>query len=144
MQGALPPCCLPLELLHLLQDPQGIRLWSWQQQSLWTGEDYNNNNNNTNTFLFQEFPDLAKEKSEMERVVEMGVGESDRTLANQIARSDITKLYLMSELLLLLLLLLLSSSSHSTKLSPGYYWTILAMTTVGNLPHPTTKVRFVF
>ena len=73
----------------------------------------------------------------MERVVEMGVGESDRTLANQIARSDITKLYLMSELLLLL-----SSSSHSTKLSPGYYWTILAMTTVGNLPHPTTKVRF--
>ena len=47
--------------------------------------------------MFQEFPDLAKEKSEMERVVEMGVGESDRTLANQIARSDITKLYLMSE-----------------------------------------------
>ena len=36
----------------------------------------------------------------MERVVEMGTGESDRTLANQIARSDITKLYLMSELLL--------------------------------------------
>ena len=135
-KGALPPRCLPLELLHLLQDPQGIRLWSWQQQSLWTGEDYNNNN--TNTFLFQEFPDLAKEKSEMERVVEMGVGESDRTLANQIARSDITKLYLMSELLLLLLLF------HSTKLSPGYYWTILAMTTVGNLPHPTTKVLFVF
>ena len=50
--------------------------------------------------MFQEFPDLAKEKSEMERVVEMGTGESDRTLANQIARSDITKLYLMSELLL--------------------------------------------
>ena len=49
--------------------------------------------------MFQEFPDLAKEKSEMERVVEMGTGESDRTLANQIARSDITKLYLMSELL---------------------------------------------
>ena len=46
---------------------------------------------------FQEFPDLAKEKSEMERVVELGTGESDRTLANQIARSDITKLYLMSE-----------------------------------------------
>ena len=93
----------------------------------------------------------------MDRVVELGTGESDRTLANQIARSDITKLYLMSELLLLLfavlvffgffvffvfcffaLLLLL----HHTMLSPGYYWTILAMTTVGNLPHPTTKVFF--
>ena len=56
----------------------------------------------------------------MERVVEMGTGESDRTLANQIARSDITKLYLMSEfllfvvvvvLLIAVLLLLLSSEA---------------------------------
>ena len=36
-QGALPPRCLPLELLHLLQDPQGVGLWSRQQQSLWPG-----------------------------------------------------------------------------------------------------------
>ena len=40
----------------------------------------------------------------MERVVELGAGESDRTLANQIARSDITKLYLMSELLFVVVL----------------------------------------
>ena len=39
-------------------------------------------------------------------------------LAGEVERGDITKLYLMS-----------------------FYWTILAMTTVGNLPHPTTKVR---
>ena len=35
------------------------------------------------------------------------MGDSDRTLASQIARSDITKLYLMSEFLFLLLLSLL-------------------------------------
>jgi hypothetical protein len=55
----------------------------------------------------------------MERIVHLpsGPGQDDRTVAIDIARGDITKLYLMS-----------------------YYWTILAMTTVGNLPHPTTKV----
>ena len=50
-----------------------------------------------------------------------GVGPRDVRLARDLASQDITKLYLMS-----------------------YYWTILAMTTVGNLPHPTTKVQYVY
>ena len=50
-----------------------------------------------------------------------GVEARDVKLARDIASQDITKLYLMS-----------------------YYWTILAMTTVGNLPHPTTKVQYFY
>lgn len=50
-----------------------------------------------------------------------GVEPRDVRLARDLASQDITKLYLMS-----------------------YYWTILAMTTVGNLPHPTTKVQYVY
>ena len=37
-EGALPPCCFPLELVHLLQNPQGVRFWCRQQQPLWAGE----------------------------------------------------------------------------------------------------------
>ena len=37
-KGALPPCCFPLELVHLLQNPQGVRFWCRQQQPLWAGE----------------------------------------------------------------------------------------------------------
>ena len=72
-----------------------------------------------NTLFGQQFPDLAAEASEMERIVQLssGPGVGDRALASDIAHQDITKLYLMS-----------------------YYWTMLAMTTVGNLPHPITKV----
>ena len=50
-----------------------------------------------------------------------GVEDSDVRLAREHAVKDITKLYLMS-----------------------YYWTILAMTTVGNLPHPNTKFQYVY
>ena len=50
-----------------------------------------------------------------------GVEESDVRIAREHAVKDITKLYLMS-----------------------YYWTILAMTTVGNLPHPNTKFQYVY
>ena len=64
--------------------------------------------------------------SEMEAIVSRGeaapgVAHRDVRLARDLAAQDITKLYLMS-----------------------YYWTILAMTTVGNLPHPTTKVQYVY
>ena len=61
----------------------------------------------------------------MEGIVRRGrtlsVDKSDIKLARDVAQQDISKLYLMS-----------------------YYWTILAMTTVGNLPHPTTKVQYVY
>ena len=62
----------------------------------------------------------------MERIVyhgdhAVGVEQSDVRLARDMVSQDISKLYLMS-----------------------YYWTILAMTTVGNLPHPTTKVQYVY
>ena len=63
--------------------------------------------------------------SEMEGIVRRGrtlsVDKSDIKTARDVAQQDISKLYLMS-----------------------YYWTILAMTTVGNLPHPTTKVQYVY
>ena len=64
--------------------------------------------------------------SEMEGIVARGVhvpgvDPRDVKIARDIATQDITKLYLMS-----------------------YYWTILAMTTVGNLPHPTTKVQYFY
>jgi len=78
-----------------------------------------------NTLFGQEFPDLAKGLSEMEGIVSRGkidnVDSGDIQFAREIAQQDITKLYLMS-----------------------YYWTILAMTTVGNLPHPTTKVQYFY
>ena len=51
----------------------------------------------------------------------MSVDRSDIKTARDVAQQDISKLYLMS-----------------------YYWTILAMTTVGNLPHPTTKFQYVY
>ena len=51
----------------------------------------------------------------------LGVESRDIKTARDVAQEDISKLYLMS-----------------------YYWTILAMTTVGNLPHPTTKVQYVY
>ena len=51
----------------------------------------------------------------------LSVDNSDIKAARDVAQQDISKLYLMS-----------------------YYWTILAMTTVGNLPHPTTKVQYVY
>ena len=61
----------------------------------------------------------------MEGLVRRGrvasVEKSDIKTARDVAQQDISKLYLMS-----------------------YYWTILAMTTVGNLPHPTTKVQYVY
>ena len=63
--------------------------------------------------------------SELERIESHGkidnVDGSDLKLAHEIAQQDITKLYLMS-----------------------YYWTILAMTTVGSLPHPTTKIQYFY
>ena len=63
--------------------------------------------------------------SEMEGIVRRGrtlsVDKSDIKTARDVAQQDISKLYLMS-----------------------YYWTILAMTTVGNLPHPTTKFQYVY
>jgi len=78
-----------------------------------------------NTLFGQEFPDLAAGLSEMEGIVSRGkidnVDGGDIEFAREIAQQDITKLYLMS-----------------------YYWTILAMTTVGNLPHPTTKVQYFY
>ena len=49
------------------------------------------------------------------------VSAGDVRAAREQASLDMSKLYLMS-----------------------YYWTILAMTTVGNLPHPTTKVQYVY
>ena len=62
----------------------------------------------------------------MERIVYngdtmTGVDANDVRLAKDVVSQDISKLYLMS-----------------------YYWTILAMTTVGNLPHPTTKFQYVY
>ena len=61
----------------------------------------------------------------MEGIVRRGrtlsVDRSDIKTARDVAQQDISKLYLMS-----------------------YYWTILAMTTVGNLPHPTTKFQYVY
>ena len=62
----------------------------------------------------------------MERIVYngdtmTGVDSNDIKLAKDVVSQDISKLYLMS-----------------------YYWTILAMTTVGNLPHPTTKFQYVY
>ena len=65
--------------------------------------------------------------SEMEGIVTRGehvaqhVSAGDVRAAREQASLDMSKLYLMS-----------------------YYWTILAMTTVGNLPHPTTKVQYVY
>ena len=63
--------------------------------------------------------------SELDGLVRRGrtlsLDKSDIKTARDLAQQDISKLYLMS-----------------------YYWTILAMTTVGNLPHPTTKFQYVY